>query len=134
MNKLLEADEIDPKAFLNRYPLLGIEQAFVAKGWAVRGENDYGKLNVDGDVRWIVTVYEHAGSIHASFYGEKLMDSESRHWEDFSIDGDIVLQPNETADDFVCNIEDFLCDKTGPIFDPEQAAYDAHFYYDDEDR
>jgi hypothetical protein len=120
VNKLLEADEIDPKQFVDAHPMLNIETAFIHHGWAVRGNDEFGKVNSDGDVRWIVGVYEHQGRYNAVFVGEKLFEGEdhfgrsSRWWENFDIDGEIELKPDQTYEDFVLEIEDYLCDKTGP--------------------
>jgi hypothetical protein len=124
-DKIVEAllgDE-DPKEFLSQNVDLGFDAAFVSKGWAKRGELEYGKVSQDGDTRWIVNIDEINNNWFAVFSGEQLYedDKRGRWWEDFDIDGEIALKPDQTVEDFVAEIEDFLCDKTGPEFDPQEA-------------
>lgn len=125
VDALIESE--DPKDFLARNSDLDLDRAFVAQGWAIRSDGTYGKMNSDDDVRWIVQVYEHNGVWRAVFSGEKLMDPEKRTWEDFDIDGEIELKPDQDVTDFILEIEDYLCDKTGPEYDPEQAAADEYW-------
>lgn len=122
VKRLLENEDL--KDFLAQNRDLGLDQVFVAHGWAVRGPFEYGKMNSDGTVRWIVEIDDRsdnrASRLAATFSGEKLFTGEDRHgrawreWQEFEIPSYIVLSSWMTAEDFVNEIEEHLHDQTGP--------------------
>jgi hypothetical protein len=116
VNVLLEDGE-DPKEFLDRNQdlrLTVIDNAFVQHGWAVRGPGEYGKVNDDGTVRWIVYLDDRSNRVAATFSGEKLFtDGGGREWRPFEIPDYSILGHGEGLDEFVTGIEDYLADFTG---------------------